>query len=537
VTDARVVGVFPGAELDKRPRLFDALSKAFPGVIFEPREAGAFNALDALIEFGGSSQVSAATAAGVRGLAALGSEGGDGPAVSFEITRSEAADRRLRGRAFPDRRLASDQAPLDVSNSETIAAFAGGPLWVRRGALDVAALSPAELGGDESLRCRLCGTRSLALLPIVALLRSLAAGNAWRPPPLRATFLLDDPNLHWPSYGYLSLPASAEHADRHGYHLALAMVPLDARLNHPGAVSLLRGSRSLSLLVHGNDHFGGELGHEVTDAEALTVAAQALRRVAAFERRTGVKVSRLMVPPHEACSEPMARALVRAGFDAITMTRPYPWEEASPPSWLAPAPSAEAPVGWWPADSAPGLPPVLLRHPLASPLYSAAEVALRAYLDQPLILYGHHDDLRDGLDLLAERTLEIESLGETRWASLGEIAASNFSSCADGEQLRVRPHSRRLSVEIPTGISTLVVEPAGMGPDEEVLLGRRRFGIGEPIPISGRERVELVLRSPDAVSPDRVAPPPREIRRLARRLAGEAHDRITPTLDRLPVRS
>jgi hypothetical protein len=536
VTGSRVVGVFPGAELSERPRLFAALSQAFPDVVFEPRDAGAFAALDALIEFGGLAEASAAAKAGVRALAALGPEGEDGAAVSFQFTRAETADRRLRGRAFPDRHLPPAQAPLAIPDSETIAAFDGGPLWVRRGALDVAALVPAELGAGESLRCRLCGTRSLALLPIVALLRSLDAGNGWRPPPLRATFLLDDPNLHWPSYGYLSLPATAEHADRHGYHLALAMVPLDARLNHPGAVSLLRRSRSLSLLVHGNDHFGGELGHEVTGEEALTVAAQALRRVAAFERRTGVRVSRLMVPPHEACSEPMARALVRTGFDAITMTRPYPWEETSP-SWLAAAPSAESPVGWWPADSAPGLPPVLLRHPLAPPLYSPAEVALRAYLDQPLILYGHHDDLRDGLDLLAERALEIESLGETRWASTGEIAASNYSSRADGEQLRVRPHSRRLSVEIPIGISTLVVEPTGTHADETVLLGGRRFRIGEPIPLSGQERVELVLRSPDAVSPGQVAPPPREIRRLARRLAGEAHDRMTPTLARLPGRS
>jgi hypothetical protein len=243
-----------------------------------------------------------------------------------------------------------------------------------------------------------------------------------------------------------------------------------------------------------------------------------------------------MVPPHEACSEPMARALVRTGFDAITMTRPYPWEE-TPPSWLASAPSAEAPVGWWPADSAPGLPPVLLRHPVAPPLYSPAEVALRAYLDQPLILYGHHDDLRDGLDLLAERTLEIESLGNIRWASMGAIAASNFSSREEGEQLRVRPHSRRLSVEIPAGVSTLVVEPTGTRENESVRLGGLRTRIGEPIPVSGQERVELALEAPNAVSPTQVAAPPREIRRLARRLAGEAHDRLTPTLSRLPGRS
>ncbi len=530
------VGVFPGAELSRRSRLFSALSEAFPDVLFESRDAGAYAALDALVEFGGSGQASAAAMAGVRALATLETEGEDGAAAPFEITPVEAVDRRLRGRGFADRRLGADLAPLEIPGSKPIAAAAGGPLWVRRGPLDVAALAPAELDVAEPLRSRLCATRSLALLPFVELLRSLTASDGWRPPPLRATFLLDDPNLHWPSYGYLSLPAVAAHAERHGYHLALAMVPLDARLNHPGAVSLLRRHRSLSLLVHGNDHFGGELGREVTEEEALAVASQALRRIAAFERRTGVAVPRVMVPPHETCSEPMARALVRTGFDAITMTRPYPWA-AAPASWLAAPPAAGSTVGWWPADSAPDLPPVLLRHPVASPLYSPAEVALRAYLDQPLILYGHHDDLRDGLDLLAERTAEVESLGEIRWASMGEIAAANFSARQVGEQLLVRPHSRRLSVEIPTGVSTLVVEPAGTREDESVLSGGVRAGLGEPISVSGRERVELALESPNAVSPSQVAPPRREIRRLARRVAGEAHDRLTPTLSRLPRRA
>lgn len=489
--------------------------------------------LDALVEFGDMDEARTAAASGLPALAALAPECEPGPATIVDLATGTGLDRRLHGQAMPDRHLAAI-APLEPGRgAEILARVAGAPVWFREGRIDVVAAAPTELGEAEPLRDRLGRERSLALLPLVELLRGLTAGNGWQPPPLRATFLLDDPNLHWPSYGYLSLPAVAEHADRHGYHLALAMVPLDARLNHPGAVSLLRRSRSLSLLVHGNDHFGGELGREVTDREALAVASQALRRIATFERRTGVAVPRVMVPPHEACSEPMARALVRTGFDAITMTRPYPWVETSP-SWLAAPPSAGSPVGWWPADSAPGLPPVLLRHPLAPPFYSPAEVALRAYLDQPLILYGHHDDLRDGLDLLAERAAELGGLGEISWSSMGEIAGANFSSRQDGEQLLVRPHSRRLSIEIPSGVSTLVVEAMGTREDESVLSGGLRVGIGEPIPVSGQERVELALESPTAVSPSQVPPPRRQVRRLARRLASEAHDRLAPALSHLP---
>lgn len=536
MSGVQVVGVQPGVELSRRPRLFAALSEAFPEVRFEAREAGETAELDALIEFGGADEARAVAAAGLPALAALGpeSEPGDSVAVEFAGTH---LDRRLRGKALPDRHLEGVAALQPEGGGEVLARVAGAPVWTRQGRLDLAAVAPSELAEGEPLRDRLGRERSLALLPLIELLRGLPEVRAWRPPPLRATFLLDDPNLHWPTYGFLSLPRLSAHAAEHGYHLALAMVPLDARVAHPKAARLLREQGGISLCVHGNDHFGGELGRIHERGEALALAAQALRRISAFEQRTGVPVSRVMVPPHEECSEAIATALARTGFAAISMTRPFPWLSAPPRHWLNAGGDRQALAGWQPADVTASGMPVLLRHPVAPPLFSPAEVALRAYLDQPLILYGHHEDLRDGLDLLAERTREIASLGEVRWASMGEIAATNFSSRQDGERLRVRPHSRRVTVEIPTGVSTLVVEPIGAREDESVLSGGLRAAIGEPIPVSGRERVELTLESPDAVSPDQVAPPRREIRRLARRLAGEAHDRLTPTLSRLPGRS
>ena len=43
----------------------------------------------------------------------------------------------------------------------------------------------------------------------------------------------------------------------------------------------------------------------------------------------------------------------------------------------------------------------------------------RAFLGQPLVLYAHHTDLRDGLDLLADRADEVRALGVNSWRSLG----------------------------------------------------------------------------------------------------------------------
>jgi len=534
VSAVQLVGVHPGAELRRRTRLFAALAEAFPGVQFEGREAGETAGIDALVEFGGDEEARSAASAGLRALAALAPEGEPGGAKVVDLAAGTSLDRRLHGQALPDRHLDgfAAVASREGGESEILAQVGGAPAWIREGKLDIVAAAANELDADEPLRDRLGSRRSLALLPLVELLRELTAESAWRPPPLRATFLLDDPNLHWPSYGFLSLPRLADHAGEHGYHLALAMVPLDARVSDPRAVRLLRERDEISLSVHGNDHFGGELGRAAEQDEALALAAQALRRISKFERRTGAPVSRVMVPPHEECSEAMATALAQTGFAAITMTRPFPWLSAPPLHWLTSAGDG-ALTGWAPADVTPSGLPVLLRHPLADPHFSPAELALRAYLDQPLILYGHHDDLADGLDVLADRSAAVNGLGPVRWGSLEALAAGNVSWRLEGDLLRLRPYSRRVSMEVPPGTRRVVVEPPWSADNETVEAPNDTVPAGEPFEIDGAGTLNLSLRRPDAVVPEGVSPPPQRPWALARRLAGETRDRIAPVRRRL----
>lgn len=529
----RLVGVHPGAELRRRARLFAALSEAFPGVRFEGREAGEVAGLDALIEVGGESEARSAAGAGVRALAALGAESEPGAATAVDFGAVPGLDRRLHGQSLPDRHLDGTAALAKGQSAKILASVAGSPVWVREGRLDLVAVAPAELGDAEPLRDRLGRERSLALLPLLELLRELTAEAAWRAPPLRATFLLDDPNLHWPSYGFLSLPQLGSHAAEHGYHLALAMVPLDARIAHPRAAQLLREHSGISLCVHGNDHFGGELGRAQEQGEALALAAQALRRIEAFEQRTGVPVSRVMVPPHEECSEAMAAALARTGFAAISMTRPFPWLSPPPRHWLTATGKGQALTGWRPADVTGSGMPVLLRHPFAEAHFSTAEIALRAYLDQPLILYGHHDDLAGGLDVLAERSATVNRLGDVQWGSLGALACANVLWRLEGDLLRLRPYSRRVTVDIPPEANQAVIESPQVADGELVETPSGTVPAGEPFPVTGGTSPDLHLRRPDAVSPEAVAAPPRRPWPLVRRLAGETRDRVAPALHRL----
>ncbi len=420
----RTVGVFPASAHRDLSRLLAGLEEAYP-VRFEGRREGELQELDGVVELGSGDQAEASAALGLPALRLLAPEPADvAGRAEVELAADPSLDRCLHGTRLPDERIASslNQAEQAPERATVLASCEGTPTWTRRGELQTALLSPRELGPTEALRERLCGHRSAALLPLVHFLRDPTAEGSRQAPPVRASFLFDDPNLHWPTYGFVDLPALGAHARQHGYHAALATVPLDGWFAHPRALRALRESNgSLSLLVHGNDHYGGELARPQTPSEALALAAQALRRVAAFERRTGVKVDRVMVPPHERCSRATVDGLRRCGFTALTMTQPYPWLGDGADSWLQSPPEAGPLVGWRPADNADGL-PVLLRHPLSQ--RSLPEMTLRAFLGQPLILYGHQEDLSEGLDVLAAAAADVEQLGSTQWCSPGEIAAA-----------------------------------------------------------------------------------------------------------------
>jgi hypothetical protein len=531
---ALTVGVFPAAAPDRLKRLFGALEEAFP-VSFEGRRDGELRGLDAVLEIGGTSQGEAAAATSISALSLLVVEpDAAGAPVDNGLGTDPRLDSRLRGAMLPDTRLGEALdcgATLRPSGSATVlASCRDQPTWTGAAACQTALLAPAELDADEALRERLRDGRSAALLPLVHFLRELTSPIAWQPPATRASFLFDDPNLHWPSYGFVKLGDLGRHAREHGYHASLATVPLDGWLSHRAAVRAMRESQgALSLVIHGNDHFGGELGRLGTEAAALALAAQARRRVESFGRRTGIEVGPVMVPPHEDCSEPVPASLRRCGFEAMTMTRPFPWLAPPPRSWLT-RPEGSSPLaGWRSVDIVAGL-PVLLRHPFVG--RSLAELALRAFLDQPLILYGHQADLSEGLVVLADGAADVERIGPARWCSPAEIVASSYESRRDGARLAVRPLASRVQVEIPEGVEELSCEPAAGLPTAQLLVDGRQVPSGEPLSVHAGAKVTLVLRAGDEVDIASVPPPRRQPLALPRRLLSESRDRLQPLLAR-----
>ncbi len=473
------IGIFPAGERSARGRLLAALEEAYP-VSFEGRDRWA--ELDGLLAIGPDAPPD--VPAGLPCLHAVGEELGDalgeklndasGSALS-DVSGNTLSERRpngdmhaevtlaahpalappLRGARLTDRCCDSLPAQALAPGQLTLASVGGAPAWVAEGANhahELLAAAPAELAEGESLRERLAPGRCLALLAFVRFLQNLSAAQpSWVAPP-HAAFVLDDPNLHWPTYGHLRYEQLALHAREHGYHMVIATTPLDGWFAHRGVVRLFREhAGQLSLCIHGNNHLGPELGRIDSDAQGLALARQALARAGAFQRRTGVPVERVMVPPHEQLSEPAARGLRAGGFAAVCVSRPYPW--IAPRSPLPAAalgagpPERGALAGWGGRELVAGGLPLLLRAGFDAP---REDLVLRAFLGQPLILYGHHDLLADGLDVLAEATAAIDALGAVRWGSLAAIARAGGApppvppAVSRGDRVSRRPRPRAL---------------------------------------------------------------------------------------------
>jgi hypothetical protein len=522
----RIIAVRPGGALAARPRLFAALEAAF-AVTFRADDPGA-PAPDAVLVIAkdpGAPPVGELTSAGLPMLVVGDTADADVPAQEVRLADGGAIDPRLRGVVVPGRPAGS---PLAVAERDEVLAATGAgtgaAVWTRargRASVDTVGCALPELAQDQVLSS-LLWRHTVVVVALVSFLRAVSAPDGWQSPPVRAAFLFDDPNLRWRSYGFIDYRQLVEHADTHGYHASMAMIPLDAGRPHRPTVSLFARRRDrLSLVCHGNDHVKQELLRPREPDDALAMAAQAMRRIERFEQRAGLRVDHVMTPPHGLCSENVTRALGAVGFDALCAIHPIPWTGEPPPSALL--------AGWEAADFVAGC-AVIPRRTLDC---SAAEIALHAFLDHPIVLYGHHDDLAHGLEPLADAAARVNRLGDVRWMALGDMALTNHLQRVRGDDVAVTPFARRLRVAPPAGARTLTVhEPReaygapslegwslGSGP---VLAFGARATVDQPGPL------EVRLRGPRDVHAGQVpAPAWRPWPRL-RRAGTEVRDRALP---------
>jgi hypothetical protein len=305
------------------------------------------------------------------------------------------------------------------------------------------------------------------------------------------------------------------------------MVPLDGRLVARRVAELFRREPRLSLMVHGNNHLRWELERAWSPDQRLAMLDQALERLGSFERRTGLPVSRVMAPPHGRCAEASAVAMRSLGYEALCVSRPYPWRDEPPP---------ERPLaGWGVSEIVAGGLPVLPRLQITA---DPSELVFRALLGQPLIVYGHHGDVSQGLDALDAHADSIDRLGDVRWCSLGEIARSNYSTRVIPGGLELRPYSRLVELVIPSGCSQLRISPPAEGLDmldhpvrwrrsQDEWAGWNALSTSQGVSVEPGDRLQIALGRP----PIRGVARPRRLlvaSAVARRAATELRDRLQP---------
>lgn len=364
--------------------------------------------------------------------------------------------------------------------------------------------------------------RFLEILPLLHWIREICAGTAFEGPPLGACFIFDDPNLHWKRYGFVDFQQIAAHAEREDYHVSFATIPLDSWFAHHGTAEIFsNNTRRISLAIHGNNHTRCELAQTYTQDQRASLLNQAIRRIERFEASTGLRVSRVMVPPHGACSEEMLAELPRFGFESACIShgslrahnKSEPWTKT---------------VGYLSSETVHGC-PVLPRWGLVGNTTNA--ILLAAFLKQRIILRGHHQDLKNGIDLLDQHARVINGLN-VPWSNLAELSRTNYCWRLEGTTCALKAMGKRLTFKVPEEATQLVVE----SPHDDSRLTWRISGLdggclmarsGEAISLPPNRNIKISVQSLPS-QPPFVGPISTRLtgRAVVRRVLAEARDRL-----------
>ena len=413
--------------------------------------------------------------------------------------------------------------------AEVMARSSAGPVWIRETIGDrmvdrVAWSLPAPAAGQAVFEWFHAGTFAL-WLPLLQFVREVTGEHRWQTP-IKACFMFDDPNLHARSYGFIRYAELAKHARQFGYHASFATIPFDVWYVNPAAAALFRENREqLSLLIHGNDHVLRELAQEYSDEARRALLGQALRRIQQLEAKSGVEVCRVMAAPHGACSEAMMGEMARFGFEAASISHGSLRRYNPACGWTQR-------LGCRPTEIIAGL-PVIPRFLMAPDIRQQALFV--AYLDQPIISMGHHEDVASGLGVMEAMSSQINRLGSVQWRSMGEITKTHFQWRLEGQTLVVRPYSHLLRLTVPEAATQLRLElPTRNG------LGSNRYGVkratGEwrefaatkTVAVTSGETIWLNLVAGERLNPNDVPPPRWKLKPILRRLACEVRERVRP---------
>jgi hypothetical protein len=534
------IGVWPPNARTANKVLLEALSDALPLRFADCHLAG-IGEYAAVIDFASDARISQTCLEQGRDCFVFEATAGDGAlATEFDVefTSSSALPAALRGRQFRHESL-SDGAVLNETVGEEVLAQCGGkPAWGvcqsgnschHRAAIPVNL--PTGLLVHQFRRMNF-----MRLLPLFCFLRAVCVKAGWQFPATRACLMLDDPNLHWWTYGCVDYRQLLQHAQKHEYHISMATIPIDQRWAHGGVVRLfLNHGRHLSLLIHGVRHTFGELVSPGTEKEALELLAQGLRLIQRMEARTGLKVARTVAPPHGKCNLLSLAAMARLGIEACANS----WGSITGNVPLKDLPASLAMSG---ASFLGGGCAVLDRFRMAR--NRDFEIVRACLLDQPIIPVGHHTDLKGGLELVSLTAGRIAALGPVKWLDMIALVRSNYASMEREETLWVLMHSRHIEIALPPNAVRLALlrpwlrdgesEPLSVQvANESIQLDGGKVAIVDLPRENKGEMITVASTHRMAIDPAVLPPLHAAIWPVIRRTLSEGRDRLYGSFDRL----
>jgi hypothetical protein len=528
------IGVFPRTAFDERLPFFHMLGHAL-NLTFEARSLGDYASLAGSLLFSDSqSDVDQCRGSGLGLLHFHFAEFQHtirSKCVNFADSRNLHA--AFRGQSLTDPSLFSF-CPLNLGKP-VLASIDELPVWTRE-ELNSQILytvgTDLPQGAPNAFFDRYFRHESwFAILPLLALLRECIASSYWLGMEPRASIIIDDPNLHRKTYGFIDFQNLAQHAEQHNYHASIATIPLDMWYTDDDAAAIFRGNpRRLSLLLHGINHTSNELARKCSEEAALATLANGLQRVEQFEKKTGLSVARVMAAPHGAFAENFAKAMSFLEFDGACVS------VGSLVRWN--------PDKHWPADM--GLDPVQAIGDGSLPVFhrigfSETAIRLLAFLGHPIIVTAHHQDCVMNYYQFERLANTINGISETKWCGIREISRSNYSTQQIKGSLKVFLFSRYVFVNLPPQIDTLEFKRTSFCANDirisiETLRQQRKPLVIENLEVSllsGLQQ-QVVVR----IIPPRLVPS-RELESsstpwwpFVRRVLTEARDRMLPLVSK-----
>jgi hypothetical protein len=534
----KLIGISGDTGGDCYRSLFEGLGQLFP-VVFRNVTSREFEGFDAFVVLDGDLATGlAAASAGVPSYLVMSrassSENVANRVVQFSSAQS--LDPCFRDQQMVERETTRFCPIKEEAGDEVLACVADQPIWLGRptegDVCQIVGVSPPPLRENEFLFQYLNGRKFIGLLPFMHFLRRVVKAADWERPPSRACFIFDDPSLYWRSYGFLNFQDLSKHAMEHDYFASIATIPLDSWWVNSGVAATLRSSSPrLSVLIHGNNHTTQELLRENDSVNCRALAAQAMQRMQRLKTEHDIFFFSIMEAPHGALSKDVFQELLLLGYEAALSTTELLVRHNRHAAW----PLA---FGMDRTEILGGGLPVIPRIKMSIDWKN--DVLLAAFLRQPIVVAGHHYDVAEGMDILAELAATVNRLEGVAWSDLRGILQTNYVTRVEKGTLIIKMFARAVTVPVPPGVDSIsVVRPwIEEGKSENLVVtanGRVETsrGIGpftDALSIENASTVEIASEIENPVHFSSVPKPRQSIWPIARKILMEIRDRLSPAL-------